>query len=195
VTFYFLYFLIFFNITNKYNFPNSYKISFLDLLQQPDDITCGPTSTAMILRHYGIFADIDKVKKITKTVWYTHDGRDFGMTSPELIHICLKKFGLNAKMKCGNINELKYILSKNNPVIVLVRSGEWNWHYVVVVGYDKDMIFFANPSSGELEGLSVHEFKLAWDWRGDLKGNICNYLFSFWLRTLEIYPNTLVYIQ
>lgn len=170
-------------------------IPFVDLLKQPDDITCGPTSVAMVLRYYGKKSDIESIKKITKTVWYSVSGRDFGMTSPQLISVALKKNNLNAVVRQGSIKKLKFLLADDVPVIVLVRSGEWNWHYIVVIGYDKDMIFYANPSNSEVEGLSVQEFSSAWSWNSDLRGNSCKWWISFWLRSLEIYPNTYIAVK
>lgn len=176
-------------------YPPCYMNKFVDLLIQPDDITCGPTSTSMLLRFYGVDAKIDEVKKLTKTVWYTIDGKDFGMTAPSFIRDCLISYGFTALLKKGDLSHLKNIISSGRPSIVLVRSGEWNWHYIVVVGYGNGFIYFANPSSGEVEGLSESEFKRAWNWSGDLRGNKRSWWVAFWLSSLEIYPCSYVYIN
>ena len=168
---------------------------FMDLITQPDDITCGPTSTAMILRFYGKNVEVNEIKKITKTVWYSKGDKDFGMTAPELIRICLKKYNLNAKIKTGNIKKLKCVVGSGKPCIVLIRSGEWNWHYVIVIGYDKEMIYYANPTDAEIDALSVDEFDRAWNWTSDIRGRSCSWWISFWLRVLEIYPRTYVYVD
>ena len=170
-------------------------VNFIDLLTQPDDITCGPTSAAMLLRYYGKDVEIDKIKKITRTVWFNKGGKDFGMTAPELVRRSLQHYGLNSFVKYGNLHDLERIICKNNPCIVLLRSGEWNWHYVVVVGYDSEFIFFANPTNGEIVGLSRSEFYRSWEWSGDMRGNDCSWYVAFWLRALEIYPCSYVYVD
>jgi len=175
--------------------PALYSISFDTLAEQPDNITCGPTSAIMILRYYGIEASLSDVKKKTKTVWYTSHGKDFGMTAPALIQNALMSYGLNGRLNYAGIDRLKNLVARGKPCIVLVRSGEWNWHYVVVTGYERDVIYFANPASGKIEGLVVEEFEKAWNWQGDLLGRECSRWILFWLRGLEIYPYSIIYID
>jgi ABC-type bacteriocin/lantibiotic exporter with double-glycine peptidase domain len=175
--------------------PSYFMNNFMDLLQQPDDITCGPTSAVMLMRFYGINSSISDVKKKTRTVWYSYDGKDIGMTAPEMIRISLISYGLNAKLNTGNMRDLKNKVSLGKPCIVLVRSWEWGWHYVVVFGYGDGVIYFANPSDGEVDALSYNEFFRAWDWGGDLQGRKCSWWQAFWLRSIEIYPCSYVYID
>ena len=99
-------------------------IKFYSLLEQPDEITCGPTSATMVLKYYGIDANIDEVKKLTRTTWYTYKQKDYGMTAPVMISIALNHYGLNSVMKTGSIKRIKSVVSQNTPCIVLVRSGE-----------------------------------------------------------------------
>lgn len=168
--------------------------SFVDLIVQPDDITCGPTSVAMILRFHGIDAKVEDIKKITKTVWYTSNGRDFGMTAPSLVRDSFSSYGLSAVLKKGDIRHLKKVVSSGVPVITLMRSGEWNWHYVVVTGYGNGYIYFANPSNGEIEGLGEKEFYSSWNWKSDIRGKDRSWWIAFWLNSLEIYPCSYVYV-
>lgn len=175
--------------------PPSYKIDLNHLIQQPDDITCGPTSVSMLMYFYNLNVSVDDVKKITKTVWYTWSGRDIGMTSPNLVLSALKYFGFNSKIKYGKIIDLKHTISSGKPCIVLVRSGEWNWHYVLICGYDKDYIFFANPSTGEIQGLSTDEFYASWSWNADLRGRLCGQLAKYFLKGIEIYPNSYIFVE
>lgn len=175
--------------------PAEFTIPFTTLAEQPDNITCGPTSALMVLRYYGIEASLSDVKKKTKTVWYTSHGVDFGMTAPALVQEALNSYGLNVRLDYAGMDRLKNIVAHGKPCIVLVRSGEWNWHYVVVVGYERDVIYFANPSNGKIERLLVDEFEKAWNWRGDLLGRDCSWWILFWLRGLEIYPYSLIYVD
>ena len=167
-------------------------IKFYSLLEQPDEITCGPTSATMVLKYYGIDANIDEVKKLTRTTWYTHKQKDYGMTAPVMISIALNHYGLNSVMKTGSMKRIKSVVSQNTPCIVLVRSGEYTMHYVVVVGYDNNMIFYANPTDASITGISESEFMDAWSWNSDLYGRKCSSMLSFWLNALEIYPCTYI---
>ena len=176
-------------------YPPEHLIGITHLVQQPDDITCGPTTMCMMMSYYGLEKEIDEIKKITKTVWYSFSGRDFGMTAPVMIQSGLNYFNFNSKLKYGNIKNLKHMIGLGKPCIVLVRSGEWNWHYILVYGYNKDYIFFVNPSSGELEGLSSDEFAAAWSWYSDLRGRDCGFLPKNFLKSLEIYPNSYIYVE
>ena len=144
---------------------------------------------------YNLDVSVNDVKKITKTVWYNWSGRDVGMTSPNFMTYALKHFGFNSKMKYGKIIDLKHTISNGKPCIVLVRSGEWNWHYVLTCGYDAEYIFFANPTTGEIEGLSTDEFYSAWSWNSDLRGRTCSQLPKYFLKGIEIYPNSYIFVE
>lgn len=177
---------------NDKTHPAQYEIPFSSLARQPDDITCGPTSVAMVLKHYGKDVPVDEIKKVTKTVWYTRNGTDFGMTAPELLRSALETYGYSARLKYGGLDTLKHFVSMGKPCIVLLRSDEYTWHYVVVVGYKDSKVMFANPTYGEIQGISEHNFSRAWTWTGDIQGRDCGWWIAFWLRTMEIYPNSFV---
>lgn len=189
-----IFLLSFLNFYGNYS-KKYYSTSFVDFLKQPDDITCGPTCAAMLLRFYGKDVTVDEIKLKTKTVWFTYKNQDFGMTAPEMIKNSLQEYGLNSFLKTGDLRKIKYYISQNKPCIVLVRSSEYNWHYVVVTGYDGDFIYFANPATGETQGLSQQEFLASWDWSGDLMGRKCSWWIAFWLRSLEIYPCCYVFVD
>jgi hypothetical protein len=180
---------------NDKKHPAQYEISFKTLTRQPDDITCGPASTVMVLNHYGKDISIDEVKKITKTVWYSRNGVDFGMTAPQLIREALDYFGFFSKLNYGGLDTLKHFVSLGKPCIVLIRSDEYTWHYIVVTGFSDGKINFANPTQGQMESVSEETFVRAWRWTGDLSGRDCGWWIAFWLRTMEIYPNSFVHLE
>lgn len=184
--------LIGFDSFSRRTHQKNFMLQINHLVQQPDDITCGPTTVCMLMYFYGIDISVDEIKKITKTVWYKFGDKDVGMTTPQMINYSLNNFGLKSKIKYGNIDNLKHKINDGSPCIVLVRSGEWNWHYVLVHGYDENFIFYANPSSGELEGLATDEFVGAWSWTSDLRGRSCGILPKYLLKSLEIYPNSFI---
>lgn len=172
--------------------PRAWMNPFTDILAQPDDITCGPTCVAMLLRHQGIDVTVDEVKVWTRTVWLRRDEGDVGLTVPAYIKDALEHYGLPAKMGHGSMDNLRHWVAMGRPCITLVRSSEYTWHYVVVVGYDEQSVFYANPSLGETRGLSLREFAAAWDWTGDLDGRECGPLARFIAGGLEVHPNCFV---
>jgi len=159
------------NRTQQYTYPEVHEIVFETLIEQPDDITCGPTSTTMVLNRYGIDVKLNDVESKTKTEWFHYGRKPVGMTSPEFIASAMTHFGVSAKLKRGSIAELKYYVSTGKPVIVLVRSGQTTWHYVVVVGYTKEIIIIANPSSGKVEMMKAKHFIGSWEFTMDMSGN------------------------
>lgn len=155
--------------------PDEYYIPFDTLISQPDDITCGPTSATMVLNRYGKNLTVDEVQKITKTRWITYKGKNYGTTAIDYMAIGLRHFGLPAKVTTGNIHNLKYYVSQNKPVIVVLRSGTYLWHYVVVIGYDKDNIQVADPGGGTKYNIPTPTFINAWNYSSDMDGNKVGY--------------------
>ena len=151
--------------------PESHEVADFPLIEQPDQITCGPTSAAMLLQKYGKTVTIDEVKAQTKTQWFTHTDKPVGMTSPEYIALAMNHFGVPSQMMQGDINRLKHYVSQNKPSVVLLRSGKLYWHYVVVVGYDENNIIIADPGWGKRRVLPLADFLGAWNFVTDMNGN------------------------
>ena len=175
--------------------PPHHSIEITHTLRQPDDITCGPTCMSMLLDFYGLGVSVDEAKRMTRTVWYSFGDRDIVMTAPALIVRAIGSLGLIPRLGQGSLVELKKTISVGRPCIVLVRSGEWAWHYVLVCGYDEEYVFFANPSSGEVEGLAAADFCAAWAWNSDLRGRDCGSLPRLFLKGIEIYPYSYIYVE
>jgi hypothetical protein len=51
---------------NKINHPVSHMLQFTELVQQPDDITCGPASISMLMSYYEKDLSVNEIKKIGK---------------------------------------------------------------------------------------------------------------------------------
>lgn len=153
-----------------YSYPEVFEIVFDTLIKQPDLITCGPASTTMVLNCYGVNVKFDEVKDKTKTEWFYYDNKPIGMTSPEFITSTMNFFIVPAKLKRGSLDELKYFVSSNRPVIVLLRTGQTTWHYVVVVGYTKEIMIIANPFSGKIEKMNLQHFVSSWEFTTDMSG-------------------------
>jgi predicted double-glycine peptidase len=93
------------------------------------------------------------------------------MTIPDYVAFCLESHGIPARLESGNIHKLKRYVSNDRPPIVLLRSGNRYWHYVVVIGYNQDKIMIADPGSGQKEELLEEVFMEAWRFSGDMQGN------------------------
>ena len=186
-------FIIYFSGVQDRIHPDEYIISFNSSLKQPDHITCGPTSATMILNHYGKRVNIDEVKKFSKTVWLTYNMQDIGMTSPDYLSIAMSKYGIPSTLRYGNLDVLKHCVSQNKPCIVLVRSGETLWHYIVVYGFSKDKIMIADPGGGVLYEMNQDTFRGCWSWATDMQGNKCtnDYICTL-LNIMEVYSHTFI---
>lgn len=180
-------------LTLAFPYPESYEIDGFECLRQPDGITCGPTSIVMVLQRYRKSVTIDEVKDETKTQWLIYEGKSIGMTSPEYISIALSHFGVSARQRRGYVNRLKHYVSQDRPCIVLLRSGEYSWHYVVVTGYDEKHIYVADPGYGRMEKMKVGHFEAAWKFEANMHGQL---LESDWLNSVlmvaEVYPYTMI---
>ncbi len=183
-------------ITTNFNHPEEYLISNFPLIQQPDSISCGPTSCAMVLSFYKKDVKVEECKVLAKTTWFRYQGKEIGMTTPEYIRECLNSNKLSYSLATGSISGIKARVSKNKPVIVLLRSGEYTWHYVVVIGYDENNLILADPGYGKQEIISNENFIRCWSFKGDMTGNDFsndpNFL-SFLLKLAEVNPYTMVY--
>jgi hypothetical protein len=153
-----------------WNYDPSYEIKGFKYVEQPDGITCGPTSALMLLARYGKEVTLDQVKSKTATKWFSYEGKDIGMTSPDMIPVALKHFGVPASTIYGNLDKLKYYVNQRRPPLVLVRSGYWTWHWVVVIGYDEQNIIVADPGSGKRRVMPSEAFVGAWKFNTDMRG-------------------------
>lgn len=176
-----------------FNHPPSYEVDGFEYIEQPDNITCGPTSTLMLLKRYGKDYTLDEVKDSTKTQWLTYNDQPIGMTSPEYLPIAMTKMGLPSLMLRGDLKRLKYYISQRRPVIVLLRSGELTWHYVVVIGYTEDVIVVADPGWGQRVEMPVENFLGSWSFKTDMRGNECGHeSLVFLLKAAEVRSHTMI---
>ena len=165
-------------------YPVSFRIENFPLLEQPDQITCGPTSVAMLLQHYGKDTTIQQAKEKAKTEWFSYKDQVIGMTSPDFIRLALKRFGVPAKMQRTTMSHLKYYISQSRPPVVLVRSSDKTWHYVVAIGYDKENMYLADPAWGKVRTVSIDQFERAWNFTSDLRGSEFGSL-DYWKLAVE----------
>ena len=187
---------VFYLITTNFNYPEKHIIQNFPLAIQPDAISCGPTSCFMVLSYYKKNSTIEKCKEEARTKWFTYSNREIGMTTPEYIRKCLNSENLNYSLGRGNLHGIKSRVCKNRPIIVLLRSSQYTWHYVVVIGYDSDYLIIADPGYGKTEYIPNEIFVKSWNFTGDMRGNNIddNSIFlNFILQLTEVNSNTMVY--
>ena len=163
---------------NKTAVPDEAKIVDFEkhIMEQPDHITCGPTSATMVLHYYSKSVTLDTVKKLTYTEWVKfQDGTNFGMTAPDSIRQALHRSGVPANLRRGNIYELKKAIYEGKPVIVLLRSGKETWHYCVVIGYNENGFNLADPGYGEARFINKETFINSWKFTHSMNGTKCGY--------------------
>ena len=127
---------------------NHFISNFSSFKMQSDDISCGPACVSMVLDYYSVFHVYDEIRRETKTEWFVYKNEKYGMTIPKNIVSTLKKHHIPCSVFRGNLQLLEDNISRNKPVICLVRSGRYTWHYVVVIGFSPNNIYIGNPSNG-----------------------------------------------
>jgi predicted double-glycine peptidase len=141
------------------------KVLEIPKLRQTYDFDCGPSALQAVLAFYGIKIREDCLIKSARTT-------EKGTLVPGLLRT-IKKYGLKAKSKTMDIEEVKSYIDKNIPVIVVMQAWtehknmDWwaDWkdgHYTVVIGYDSKKIIFEDPASFEKTYLTYEEFDKRW---------------------------------
>ena len=135
-------------------------------VRQSNEYSCGAAVVRAVLAYYGKdIKEEDLMDKLSTSETYG--------TDPNNIISYLKKNKL--KVDCISfmtIEKLKSYIDKKIPVIVLIQA--WaddkeeyketldNGHYVVVIGYTNNKLFFEDPSIYERGYLTYNEFESRW---------------------------------
>jgi predicted double-glycine peptidase len=126
------------------------------VVRQRSDYSCGPAAALALLRFWcpDRFADVDECA--LHDVLRTSDARG---TEPEPMVALLRRSGLEAEYRHGDVTiaDLERAVDAREPPIVDLQAwrekdSPWSdtWdagHYVTMVGYDRDRLYFADPST------------------------------------------------
>lgn len=123
----------------------------IPLTRQSTDYTCGTAALQSMLGFYGEDFNESELAKLLKT--NEQEGTDYN----EIVAVAKQK-GYTVKVyKEMKLNDLKKLLDKKLPVLCLIQAwaekkvdykNDWNdGHYVVAIGYDKNKIYFMDPST------------------------------------------------
>jgi len=142
------------------------KIMRLPLTRQATNYTCGVAALQSVLAYYGVSIREDNLAKELKT---TNDG-----TSKENIILFARNQGLIAAGRPKmSLDDLRKALSQRKPVMVAIQAwpdtpvdfkADWeDGHWVVALGYNKDNIYFMDPSTlGNYTYIPIPEFLERW---------------------------------
>ena len=142
------------------------KILDFPEIKQTFKYDCGANALESIFSFYGLDILEEEIIKIAKTVDKTGTPI-LGMLKSN------RHFGFKANIKYLEINDLKKLINKKMPVILRIQAwsgkkdNDWknDWshgHYVVVIGYDKNKIYFEDPWSIKRTFLTFEELKHRW---------------------------------
>ena len=126
------------------------------VVTQRRDFSCGPAAALALLRYwrpeaYGAVDETDLYASLETT-------NERG-TEPEPMEALLRRSGLEAHYRFGDVtvSELERAVDAGEPPIVDLQAWTdheapyretWDaGHYVVMVGYDDERLFFADPST------------------------------------------------
>lgn len=136
------------------------------LTRQGTDYTCGVTALQSIFGYYGIDKRQDELSTAAKST--PEEG-----TSYKHIASYAQSQGFDVNIRTNmTIDELKGYIDKRKPVLVLIQA--WteshytadrneDGHYVVAIGYDKNNIYFMDPSTlGHYTYIPAAEFVSRW---------------------------------
>lgn len=141
------------------------KILVLPKLRQTYAYDCGAKATQSVLAYYGFDVREDEIMKAGSV---TKDGIQI-----KKIKEIIRRYGLKIKSGRMDIQDLKKFIDQKIPVIIVLQAWtskkkiDWknNWsdgHYVVVVGYTKDKIIFADSSAFNYTYLTNNELIDRW---------------------------------
>ena len=125
----------------------------LSRARQSTEYTCGPSALQAVLRYWGKDVAEDEIAKLADTT------SEVG-TFPEDLARSAKALGFKAEVKEGlTLDEVQKFTAAGHPMIALAqvwlsakgmggKSVEEEWdsgHYIVVLGVDKDYVYFQDP--------------------------------------------------
>ncbi len=148
-------------------YPESFTLLSQNYFEMQGPNQCSAFSLAFALRHFGMESYGGEIYPRL-----SHRSRIFGYVLPKGIVSYARSNGFDARVYRGSLDSMKYALSQNNPVIVLIGDGlKWQ-HYMTFVGYNKhlsELYFFdprrsfsANQAEPSFITLTEDEFLRVW---------------------------------
>ena len=141
------------------------KILEFPTARQTYNYDCGAKAMHAVLTYYGIDTNENKILQIAKTT------PKRGTPVHGMIRVA-QHFKLKARIEELSIPKLKKYIDREIPVILLLQAWggqvadlkrDWkDGHYVVAIGYDKERIYFEDPSSILRLYISYQDLEERW---------------------------------
>lgn len=150
----------------------------IKIFQQSDDSLCGPAVIKMVLEYYNKKVEESEITKLCK---HTYE------LGTDDVHMkkAVEKLGFNVVIKNNcTISDLKYWISKKNPVIVdwfsgvleetsknekfiynkklPIDIGTPNGHSSIVVGVDDEYVYLVDPYIAKIRKMTIVDFMRVW---------------------------------
>ena len=131
--------------------------------KQEKSYTCVPASVRMILAFYVIDRNESYLVRILKTKLY-------GTNVYNIEYIEDERLGLKVSIRFFSLDELKRIISQNQPCIVPLRTKYLSYfpydclHTLVVIGYDDAGNILVNDPNFDEEIISIKESEFIEAW-------------------------------
>ena len=121
-------------------------------VRQEEKFSCGASVVKALFEYFKVSCHSEKqLINLLKT-----NERD-GTRTINIIKIC-REYGLKTKARYNmTFEELKKYLDSKKPVITCIQAwgnkkkykDKKSGHYVIAIGYDKDNVYFQDPSTGK----------------------------------------------
>jgi ABC-type bacteriocin/lantibiotic exporter with double-glycine peptidase domain len=139
-------------------------VSGVPLIRQPAEHECGPAALAMVLRRWGIAADVGEVARAT--------GNPGQSVTAGALRDEARRRGLQASLIRGQVDDLVREVGWNRPVLVGLVQRYTNRaysHYEVVVGINARtrQVLLLDPGNGMRED-AMSSFSEEWEGAGRL---------------------------
>jgi len=125
---------------------------------------CGPTALRILMSHYNkqLAKSLSAIKVAHLCGATVEDG-----TSHEKLMRAAEKLGFQVKQSQGPIwKKMKNIVVSGTPCIVgiwvLDCGKEHCGHYIVVYKIEKGLVFYCDPSGGEMKAMKANHFREIW---------------------------------
>ncbi|MGD0677630.1 MAG: C39 family peptidase [Polyangiaceae bacterium] len=156
------------------NAPLPANLIEIPVVQQRQGYSCGAAATLLLMRYWRIEAYVRAEEASLYGPLETTQARG---TEPEPMVKLFRLNGLDADYRHSNvtIRDLEAAVDAREPPVVDLQAwsdhaAPWDqtWdagHYVVMVGYDAERLFFADPSRATPRGyafLHRHELEARW---------------------------------
>ena len=131
--------------------------------RQQKNYTCVPASVRMLLAFHGIDRDESYLARMLKTKFY-------GTNVYNIKYLEDEQIGLKVRIRFLSLDELKQILSQNQPCIVPLRTKYLSYfpydclHTLIVVGYDNAGNILVNDPNFDDEIISIKELEFIEAW-------------------------------